>query len=145
MEDIEKFDKVKTKVLKYVLYKKRTEFEVRQKFADTNRDILGSIIEYLKEEKYIDDNNYIKKAVNEYMNLKNMSIKEIEYKLIQKGINKEVINDYISKNEEVLLQYDKTSAKKIIEKKNILDKQEIINYLHTKGYLEETINSIFGS
>ena len=33
LEEFEKFDKMKSKVLKYVLYKKRTEQEVRQKFA----------------------------------------------------------------------------------------------------------------
>ena len=32
MQDIEEFDKLKTKVLKYILYKKRTEQEIRQKF-----------------------------------------------------------------------------------------------------------------
>ena len=32
MYTIEEFDKQKTKVLKYVLYKKRTIYEVKQKF-----------------------------------------------------------------------------------------------------------------
>ena len=41
MYTIEEFDAVKTKVLKYVLYKKRTEREVRQKFESSiEEDIL---------------------------------------------------------------------------------------------------------
>jgi len=32
---IEEFDREKTKVLKYVLYKKRTEKEIRQKFSSS--------------------------------------------------------------------------------------------------------------
>ena len=32
---LEEYDKQKTKVLKYIIYKKRTEREVRQKFENT--------------------------------------------------------------------------------------------------------------
>ena len=31
---IEEFDKIKTKVLKYILYKKRTKQEIKQKFIN---------------------------------------------------------------------------------------------------------------
>ena len=34
MYTVEEFDKEKTKVLRYILYKKRTENEVRTKFHD---------------------------------------------------------------------------------------------------------------
>ena len=37
MQDIEEFDKLKTKVLKYILYKKRTAQEIRQKFSENDR------------------------------------------------------------------------------------------------------------
>ena len=33
-EEAEKIEKLRNKVLKYILYKKRTETEVRQKFID---------------------------------------------------------------------------------------------------------------
>ena len=57
MYTIEEFDKQKTKVLKYILYKKRTEQEVRNKFSTTiDENMLEDIIEYLKEAKYINDN-----------------------------------------------------------------------------------------
>ncbi len=46
---IEEFDKAKTRVLKYVMYKKRTENEVRVKFAkDINKNLLEDVIEELK-------------------------------------------------------------------------------------------------
>ena len=32
---IEEFDKAKTKVMNYIMYKKRTEYEVRNKFSKT--------------------------------------------------------------------------------------------------------------
>ena len=88
MNYIEEFDKLKTKVLKYILFKKRTENEVRQKFISDQGELLNDVIDDLKENGYIDDSNYIQRAIREYMNLKNLSIKEIEYKLISKGIKK---------------------------------------------------------
>lgn len=69
-----------------------------------------------------------------------MSIKEIEYKLLTKGIKKDLINDYIYENKEELLNYEIQSARNIfIKKQNQLEKQEIIANLRKKGYLEESI------
>ena len=75
MDYVEEFDKLKTKVLKYILFKKRTEQEVRQKFREDSGEMLDDVIEELKELNYINDENYIQRAVNEFKNLKNMSIK----------------------------------------------------------------------
>ena len=79
MDYVEEFDKLKTKVLKYILFKKRTEQEVRQKFREDSGEMLDDVIEELKELNYINDENYIQRAVNEFKNLKNMSIKEIVF------------------------------------------------------------------
>ena len=95
MDEIEEFDKLKTKVLKYVLYKKRTEAEIRQKFSENSGKMLDNVVEYLRENNYINDEIYIEKTVNEYQRLKNMSIKEIEYKLLSKGVKKDTIDEYI--------------------------------------------------
>ena len=140
MDYVEEFDKLKTKVLKYILFKKRTEQEVRQKFREDSGKLLDDVIEELKELDYINDEIYIQKAINEFRNLKNMSIKEIEYKLMTKGLKKDIINNYIYINKEELLDYEIKSAKNIfIKKQNLLETEEIINYLKKKGYLEETI------
>lgn len=140
MEYIEEFDKLKTKVLKYIMFKKRTEQEVRQKFRQDSGELLDDVIKELKELNYINDENYINKAINEFKNLKNMSIKEIEYKLITKGIKKDIIEDYIYKNKEELINYELNSAKNIfVKKQNKMQTEQIIDYLKKKGYLEETI------
>ena len=134
------FDKLKTKVLKYILFKKRTEQEVRQKFREDSGEMLDDVIEELKELNYINDENYIQRAVNEFKNLKNMSIKEIQYKLMTKGLKKDIIDNYICNNKEELLEYEIQSAKNIaIKKQNSLEREEIIAYLAKKGYLSETI------
>ena len=72
--NIEEFDKVKTKVLKYIMYKKRTEREVLQKFSSSvDQNLLEDVIEHLKEIGYIDDENYIERAVNEFMSINTLS------------------------------------------------------------------------
>lgn len=140
MSYIEEFDKLKTKVLKYIMFKKRSEQEVKQKFREENQELLTDVIEELKELNYINDENYINRAVNEFKNLKNMSIKEIEYKLMTKGIKKDIISNYIYQNKEELMDYELKSAKNVfIKKQNLMQAEEIINYLKKKGYLEETI------
>lgn len=141
MYTIEEFDKQKTKVFKYIMYKKRTEFEIRNKFSRQIEDnMLEDIIEYLKEAGYISDIQYIQKAINEYMSLKNLSIKEIKYKLYSKGINQNLIEDYIQKNYEQLEEYEKKSAENIkLKRQNSMDEQEIKNYLLKKGYKGENI------
>ena len=147
MYTTEEFDKEKTKVLKYVLYKKRSEYEIRNKFSKTiEENLLDDIIQYLKEAEYIDDNIYIEKAINNFMVLKNLSIKEIKYKLIAKGLNKNDIEDYIYKNKEELEQYEIKSASNIIYKKSTtMDEEEIRNYLIKKGYKIGNIEVAFNN
>ena len=143
MYTVEEFDKEKTKVLKYVLYKKRSENEIRKKFErEIEENLLEDIIAYLKEAKYIDDKEYIRKTINNFMALKNLSIREIEYKLYSKGIKKEDIEDYIYENKEELNQYEIKSAKNIANKKiTSLELEEIKQYLMKKGYKRENITT----
>lgn len=141
MYSIEDLDFAKTKILKYISFKKRTENEVRLKFNKViNQELLDDAIEELKENGYIDDNKYIVRAVNEFIALKNLSIKEIKYKLMAKGINKNLIEDYISNNKDTLVDYELKSAKNIAIKKSNLEKEEIKNYLMKKGFALDSID-----
>ena len=142
LEELEKLDKLKNKVLKYILYKKRTEKEVRDKFKEEiDENTLEDIIEFMKENKYLDDTDYIERAVNEFMALKNMSLKEIEYKLSQKGVSKNLIDDYICKNKEIMLEYELRSATNIVRKKiNSMEEQDIKSLLFKRGYMSEIIS-----
>ena len=139
MYTIEEFDREKTKVFKYIMFKKRTENEIRNKFrTQIQEEMLEDIVEYLKEAGYINDYSFIEKQVNEYMNLKNMSIQEIKYKLTTKGIERKLIEKYIEDNQEELEEYEKKSAENIkIKKTGQMDEQEIKQYLYKKGYKVE--------
>ena len=136
MYTIEEFDRQKTKVFKYIMFKKRTENEIRNKFrSQIEEDMFEDIIEYLKEAGYIDDYNFIERQVNEYMNLKSMSIQEIKYKLMTKGIERKLIDKYVDKHREELEEYERKSAENIkVKKASQMDEQEIKQYLYKKGY-----------
>ncbi len=143
MYSLEEFDKAKTKILRYILYKKRTENEVRTKFKnDIDEEMLEDAIEYLKEAKYIDDEDYIEKTINNFKILKKMSIMELKYKLQAKGLNKDLIEDYIYQNKDELIEYEINSAEKIILRKD-QEKPEMVAYLMKKGYKRDNINKAF--
>lgn len=143
LERLEKIDKLKTKMLKYIFYKKRTEKEIWEKFKNEDNDILEETIENLKEIGYINDVEYIEKFIHEAVALKNLSIFELKYKLYSKGISDNLIEDYILENSEILEEYELLSARNIIEKKrNTQEFDDTIIYLKKKRYMTDTISKI---
>ena len=125
----EEFDAKKTQVLKYILYKKRTESEVRTKFCNSiDENMLEDIIEYLKNAGYINDEEYIEKLVREYMNLKHMYA--------------DLIENYISNNREVLEEYELKSAKRLAEKKGEKEPEKLQRYLINKGFDSDVVQKI---
>lgn len=138
------FEEQKVKVLKYILYKKRTENEVRKKFEkNIDANMLEDIIIYLKDAKYIDDKEYINKTINNFQILKNLSLNEVKNKLLIKGINKNDIEDYFYENMEELQQYELKSIKNIILKKqNDLELDKIKILLAKKGYKKDNVDLV---
>lgn len=146
MYSVEELDNAKTKILKYILYKKRTEQEIRNKFkALLSEELLEDAIEYLKQAGYIRDEEYIDRAVREFMALRTLSLKEIKYKLLTKGVKQALIEEYFEKQEERMQEYEIQSAKKIVSKKESgMELNELRFYLLKKGYREEAIKQAIG-
>lgn len=144
MYTIEKFDKEKSKVMNYIMYKKRTEYEVKNKFNKSiEENLLNDIIEYVKEAGYLNDSNYIERAINEFINLKHISIKEIKYKLLSKGINMDLIDEYIHNNSDELNEYEIASIRHILYKnRSTKDIEEIQNYLIKRGFKKDNIKIV---
>jgi len=109
------------------------------KSKDKNQ-VFKNFFEELKENGYINDNNYIDRAVQEFIALKNMSIREIKYKLFAKGLSHDIIDEYISNHTEDLTGYEIQSAKNIFYKKrSMMEIEEIKQFLLKKGYRIENI------
>ena len=85
INDLKRKDEAKTRIMKYITYKKRTEQEVRKKFKnEIDEQLLDEIIEYLKEANYLDDYQFIQKQVNEYMINKRIKIQTSRKRIRQK-------------------------------------------------------------
>ena len=142
---LEEFDTCKTKVLKYIMYKKRSENEVRTRFQnEIDESMLEDIIEYLKEAGYINDNEYIRKTINNFQVLKNLSITELKYKLLAKGLKSSLIEDYFYENKDELNEYEVNSAMNLILKKQKdMEDTEIRTFLMKKGYKKDNIDIAF--
>ena len=98
--------------------------------------MLEDVIEYLKGQNYINDKEYIERAVKEFIALKKMSIKEMVYKISQKGVSKSLIDEYICENKETMVKYEISSAKAIILKKIQSQEENVIReYLYKKEYM----------
>lgn len=139
----EKYDIFKTKVFKFVLYKKRTEAEVKRKFKnEIELEVLEKIIEELKFNNYINDKKYIERVVNDFIALNKLSIKEIKYKLYTKGIKNDLIDTYISDNFEKLYLFEINSAKKIVQKRKEDSNEKIQSFLDKKGYNIDIIKKV---
>jgi SOS response regulatory protein OraA/RecX len=141
MYTIEEYDNAKSKVLKYILYKKRSKQEVKNKFYNSiEEEMLNNIIDELEENGYIDDFNYVERAVNEYIALNNLSLKEVRYKLMAKGINSGLIDEYFSKYQERMQEYEVYSARNlIIKKEKQMDENTLMQFLLKKGYKSDNI------
>ena len=141
MYTIEEYDNAKSKVLKYILYKKRSKQEVKNKFYNSiEEEMLNNIIDELEENGYIDDFNYVERAVNEYIALNNLSLKEVRYKLMAKGINSGLIDEYFSKYQERMQEYEVNSARNlIIKKEKQMDENTLMQFLVKKGYKSDNI------
>lgn len=141
MYTIEEYDNAKSKVLKYILYKKRSKQEVKNKFYNSiEEEMLNNIIDELEENGYIDDFNYVERAVNEYIALNNLSLKEVRYKLMAKGINSGLIDEFFSKYQERMQEYEVYSARNlIIKKEKQMDENTLMQFLLKKGYKSDNI------
>lgn len=80
------------------------------------------------------------RAIDEFISIKTLSIKEMKYKLLSKGLKSNLIDDYIQDNREKIEEYEIRCAKKVAsKKKNDMDENEIKYFLKKKGYQDESI------
>lgn len=143
------YEKLREKVFFYVTYQRRTEAEIKRTFLpafkkyNVPEEILENLIEELKEKGHVDDEDFVKRKFKAYLNFKILSVKEISYKILQKGVPKELVDDYIEQNSEKLYEHEITSAKLLYEKKLAnSSKEEAKRYLLRKGYREEVVNNL---
>lgn len=131
------------KLMKYVIFKKRTEKEVRQKCQKLQytEEYTDDVIEYLIENNYINDKVYVEKYIQNVIRLKNSSIFEMKMDLLRRGVSEDYIDNYISENFEELMEFENQSAIKLANKKYFnTEIEKVKKYLISKGYKYDSVS-----
>ncbi|UBH12717.1 recombination regulator RecX [Macrococcus armenti] len=128
--------------LNYLSYKKRTELEVREYLnkCEVRAEVVDSVIQYCKENKYIDHEDYAKSYMNTLINTTDKGPVIFAQTLKQLGVEQAIIDKYqhqfellvtserIDKiSQKVMKKYEKKQSAKMIE-------QKVIQTLIQKGY-----------
>ncbi len=131
------------KLMKYVIFKKRTEKEVRQKCQKLQytEEYTDDVIEYLIENNYINDKVYVEKYIQNVIRLKNSSIFEMKMDLLRRGVSEDYVDNYISENFEELMEFENQSAIKLANKKYFnTEIEKVKKYLISKGYKYDSVS-----
>lgn len=120
----------------------RSEKEIRTALIRKgfNNEVITPVISFLKEFNLINDENYIKIAID-YFKKKNFGFARIKLELLKKGLSKTIIEQFL--NTDLISQEEELeNALKIIEKKRRIifskEKQKrnayIIHLLQSRGF-----------
>ncbi len=129
------FEQAKEKAVKYLVLTLRTENEVRNKLKkiDVEEDVIEDVIKYLKEINYINDSNYIDSYIRQCIKIPKYSKYEIKMKLLQKGIDKNLLEEKLESYD--LIEYEKNIVEKL--KNGKLKDMEPLKqkvYLYRRGF-----------
>lgn len=126
--------------LRYLTSRMRTRQEVLKYLKNHlyEDEVINQCISILCDYNYINDEEYCKHYI-QYGKEKLKSMRQIHYELVQKGIDKNIIDKY-------LIDYDEDEIVSKLLNKKLLSKQnwnnyKIINYLLQKGFKYESIKS----
>lgn len=138
--------------LKYVETSLKTEFQVREYLnkKEYSESIINRVINFLTEYKFIDDVYFANAFTKQY--IRNQGKNNIRQKLLQKGINEEIIDDTLkefTREDEVSVALNLTEKKLITLSKKEKDirkiKMKINTFLISKGYNFHIINEVIGN
>ena len=129
------FEIAKEKAVKYIVMAKKTKHEVYQKLKKSGFDgnIINQVIDYLSDLNYLNDEEYIDAYLKQSMRLLKYSIFEIKQKLLQKGLDKCIIEnklEYLKDN-----NYEQKIIEKLLNSKlKNLDDLKKKQYLYRRGF-----------
>ncbi|WP_055079224.1 regulatory protein RecX [Lagierella massiliensis] len=140
-----------SKALNFISYRIRSKKEVYTKLKkeDVPEEHIDKIISKLEEDEYINDYRFAKAFFESKTRINKWSNKRIEYELIQKGISKDIINEFSLNFKEIEFENAKDLAeKKLPQWERKFDgfklKNKIYTFLSSKGFDYNTIERVLG-
>ena len=134
-------DQVLDKMAKYCAYQERCLKDVKDKLKtyDIAQDEKDKILEYLLDNRFVDDERFARSFVRGKLNQSGWGVKKIRFHLIQKGIDKELIDEVLGQTDEEfyrqrLVDVLKTKAKTVKADSDFEKKRKLAAYAMQKGF-----------
>lgn len=145
--DQERIKEARQKALAILLYRDRTEFELKEKLAKYGfeEEYIDDAIEYVRSFHYIDDERYARNFIEVAKRTKSM--RRIEQDLKKRGIEGELLDLMMEEYEgdEEALNYclAKKLQGKLIEELEFKEKNKVMAFLMRKGFVSSDVYRLF--
>lgn len=140
------FIEAKTNAVKYIMYKPRTQFEVKNKLLklEYDEELIEEVIDELLLLEYLNDNLYAEKFIRNSQSVKPMSKNVIKYKLREKGIPDDIIQNVLKDTEIDEIELAKNLFLKKTKGKTLDEKEinKVKAFLARKGFSLAIINKV---
>ena len=134
-------DQVLDKMAKFCAYQERCVKDVRDKLKtfDIPEEEKTKILDYLLDNRFVNDERYAKAFVRGKVNQSGWGINKIRFHLMQKGIGKELIDEALGQTDEEvyrqrLIDILKTKSKTIKADSDFEKKRKLAAYAMQKGF-----------
>ena len=134
-------DQVLDKMAKFCAYQERCVKDVRDKLKtfDIPEEEKTKILDYLLDNRFVNDERYAKAFVRGKVNQSGWGINKIRFHLMQKGIGKELIDEALGQTDEEvyrqrLIDILKTKSKTIKAESDFEKKRKLAAYAIQKGF-----------
>ena len=134
-------DQVLDKMAKYCAYQERCVKDVKDKLRtfDISQEAKDKILEYLLENRFVNDERFAKSFVRGKINQSGWGVNKIRFHLIQKGIDKDIIEEALGQiDEEVyrqrLIDILKAKSKTVKAENDFEKKRKLAAYAMQKGF-----------
>ena len=134
-------DQVLDKMAKYCAYQERCVKDVRDKLKtfEISEEEKAKIIDYLLDNRFVNDERYAKAFVRGKVNQSGWGVNKIRFHLIQKGIDKNIIEEALGQTDEEayrqrLIDILKTKSKTVKAENDFEKKRKLATYAMQKGF-----------
>lgn len=142
------FEKLYQKTLRFLTFRPRSEKEIRDYLKKKKADDLSldRIVNNLKTNKFLDDVEFAKWWIEQRTKIKPRAQRIIKFELLQKGIDKELIEDIL--NSSSISEFDKAKdlALRKIKRYEKLDRnkqyERMARFLASKGFDWDVVKEV---
>ena len=134
-------DQVLDKMAKYCAYQERCVKDVRDKLKtfDIPEEEKSKILDYLLDNRFVNDERFAKSFVRGKVNQSGWGMNKIRFHLMQKGIDKELIDEALGQTDEAvygqrLIDILKTKSKTVKAENDFEKKRKLAAYAMQKGF-----------